>query len=246
MTLLQKLTDAILRREEATRKSYGEIVEAIADGGKLDIKSASAVLHDAGKSADDVAADAELLRRRREWQEELEVARAAATGAPELDSQLHSIEASLDAELKRVRRSHAKKAEAVQLKLNACAAAVAKVDRLERQLAGSAPGWLREAERSAIEESLPVSHELQTVRDSLRRERELLKSAETSAKTASRDAERFPAIPKCRRDASKAADQVTRLRREIAALEARLGELEELQSQHRQAVDEAQQALLTA
>ncbi len=67
--LLQRVTSRQKKRERKRRDDYHEMVRQIAEGKEPTTEDVDHLLHDTGKSVDELAADVELMTRRLKWRE---------------------------------------------------------------------------------------------------------------------------------------------------------------------------------
>ena len=71
-SLLQRVTSRQKKRERKRRTDYHEMVRQIAEGKEPATDDVDHLLHDTGKTVDELAADVEVMTRRLRWREDYE------------------------------------------------------------------------------------------------------------------------------------------------------------------------------
>jgi hypothetical protein len=240
-SLLERVADRFRGRLEKQQKTFGELVQQVADGTDLKPEAVERILVDANKTPDDLAAGVKALQHRRRLRAAVELARQASAERPEAEAAIAKNDTTLKLAIEGAQTRHAAAKAPLDERLRQIARAERDGERAEAELRDSADapqlrsqivqvegqlaearrrrdGFLHEAHKADREAgeacyqwSMPQSENNPAL------------NAKNYREAARERMERFTALAdKHRKDAEPHAAESRRLEAEIAALQARL------------------------
>jgi len=129
-TVIERIVGKQRERQAARAADFRDVVVQIADGREPDADFVAQVLHEAGKSLDDLQRAVELLQRRRQLRQKLDSLPRLMAKQREIEQQLAAINGDLEAAEKR----HEELYYPLQAELNDLRQAIGEAERSKAEL----------------------------------------------------------------------------------------------------------------
>ena len=180
-TIIDSIFNKHKKRQAAHAADFRGIVIQIADGREPDADRVDAVLHDAGKSLDDLRQAVEQLQHRRQLRENWDRLPGVAAEREDIEKQLAAAQEALDDAEQR----HAETTNPLIARLNQIRDAMMAADAAKRELANTCTDPALLAEVAAVVAKLTAAYrEATQCRDAARAERDRAKAQHIAAERA--------------------------------------------------------------